>query len=90
MDGSEEAYGRPGRQQHGPPRRPPRPPYQANSPTSAPRHRTDTALRSRDQLHPHRATACARGFLDHLAEALRQREWLYQLTTDITQPRPAP
>ncbi|MBT2230425.1 helix-turn-helix transcriptional regulator [Nonomuraea sp. NEAU-A123] len=44
----------------------------------------------RDQLHPHRATACARGFLDHLAEALRQREWLYQLTTDITQPRTSP
>ncbi|MEV0595986.1 hypothetical protein [Nonomuraea cavernae] len=41
----------------------------------------------RDQLHPHRATGCARGFLDHLAETLRQREWLYQLTTDITQPR---
>ncbi|WP_371785505.1 helix-turn-helix domain-containing protein [Streptosporangium subroseum] len=44
----------------------------------------------RDQLHPHRATNCARNFLDHLAESLRQREWLYQLTTDITQPRTSP
>ncbi len=44
----------------------------------------------RDQLHPHRATTCARDFLDHLAEALRQREWLYRLTTDITQPRTSP
>jgi len=44
----------------------------------------------RDRLYPHRATACARDFLDHLAEALRQREWLYQLTTDITQPRTSP
>ncbi|MER7366900.1 helix-turn-helix domain-containing protein [Nonomuraea wenchangensis] len=27
----------------------------------------------RDQLHPHRASSCARSFLDHLDEALRQR-----------------
>jgi hypothetical protein len=44
----------------------------------------------RDQLRPHRDAPCARGFLDRLAEALRQREWLYQLTTDITQPRTSP
>ncbi|MEU6795519.1 helix-turn-helix transcriptional regulator [Nonomuraea wenchangensis] len=44
----------------------------------------------RDQLAPYRASPCARSFLDHLDEALRQREWLYRLTTDITQPRTGP
>lgn len=44
----------------------------------------------RDQLHPHRASSCARSFLDHLDEALRQREWLYQLTTDLPRPRTGP
>ncbi|MEU6715397.1 hypothetical protein ABZ897_28365 [Nonomuraea sp. NPDC046802] len=43
----------------------------------------------RDQLHPHRTTASARETLDHLSEALRQREWLYQWITTDTQARTA-